>query len=64
LITQSRQAKLFLTTRFSPGYGDLPLTFQRDLYRELSLDELGIRITEKCILYPQKTITAVIGVEQ
>jgi len=64
LVVQARQAGVSLTRRFSPGYGDLPLEFQRDLYRELDLGGLGIEISEKNILFPQKTITAVIGVER
>ncbi len=64
LDTQARHIRAFLTMRFSPGYGDLPLDFQKELYRELKLDELGIQINEKNLLYPQKTITAVIGVER
>ncbi|MFQ6038459.1 MAG: hypothetical protein ACE5LV_07575 [Candidatus Aminicenantales bacterium] len=63
LVSLARQTRHFLTTRFSPGYGDLPLSFQQDLYRELSLRDIGVRINEKHILFPQKTITAVIGVE-
>ena len=62
--TQARHARSFLTMRFSPGYGDLGLEFQREIYEELKLDEMGIKINEKNLLYPQKTITAVIGVER
>ncbi len=64
LDTQARHARSFLTMRFSPGYGDLSLEFQREIYKELKLDELGIKINEKNLLYPQKTITAVIGIER
>ncbi len=64
LDTQARHTRAFLTMRFSPGYGDLPLEFQKEIYRELRLDEMGIQINEKNLLFPQKTITAVIGVEK
>ena len=64
LLIQARQAKNSLTRRFSPGYGDLPLEFQREIYRELSLSRLGIEINEKNILFPYKTITAIIGIER
>jgi hypothetical protein len=63
LISQARQAKVFLTTRFSPGYGDLPLSFQSQLHKELSLGEIGIKINKKHLLFPQKTITAILGAE-
>lgn len=64
LITLARQTKRFLTTRFSPGYGDLPLEVQKDLHEELSLTDLGITLTEKFLLFPQKTVTAILGVEK
>lgn len=64
LLTLARQAKNTLTRRFSPGYGDLPLTFQNDMYRELSLDRLKIVLDKKHILFPRKTVTAIIGVEK
>jgi len=64
LDTEARHARSFLTMRFSPGYGDLTLDFQRQIYDELKLYEMGIKINEKNLLYPQKTITAVIGIER
>ncbi|MFQ6091705.1 MAG: hypothetical protein ACE5OR_03315 [bacterium] len=64
LLTEARQFKHSLTMRFSPGYGDLPLTFQREMYEELSLGELGIEINDRNMLSPQKTITALIGIEK
>ena len=64
LQTLARQAKNTLTRRFSPGYGDLPLFFQKDMFRELSLDDLDIVLDKKYILFPRKTVTAILGVEE
>ena len=64
LLVLARQAKLTLTRRFSPGYGDLSLQFQAQLYKELSLAVLGISIDDKFILRPRKTVTALLGVER
>ncbi len=64
LLTLARQAKKTLTKRFSPGYGDLPLSFQKDMFRELSLDGLNIVLDKKFILSPRKTVTAILGVEE
>jgi hypothetical protein len=64
LLTLARQAKNTLTGRFSPGYGDLPLFFQKDMFRELSLDSLNIVLDKKYILFPRKTVTAILGVEE
>ena len=64
LLTLARQAKKSLTRRFSPGYGDLPLFFQEDIFRELSLNGLNIVLDKKFILFPRKTVTAILGVEE
>ncbi len=64
LLTLARQAKKSLTRRFSPGYGDLPLSFQQDIFRELSLTGLNIVLDKKFILFPRKTVTAILGVEE
>ena len=64
LTVQARQEKINLTPRFSPGYGDLPLSFQADLFRELSLQDIGISIDDVFILFPKKTVTALFGVEE
>ena len=63
LTAIARHSKNFLTTRFSPGYGDLGLDLQQDIYQELALDELGVQIDKKQVLLPNKTITAIIGIE-
>ena len=53
---------LFVTQRFSPGYGDLPLHTQPALLRMLDADRtLGITATAQHILLPQKSVTAVLG---
>ncbi len=64
LDIEARQNRFTLTKRFSPGYGDLNISFQRELYKELSLENLDIKILPTNLLLPQKTITAIIGVEK
>ncbi len=57
-----REAKgLFGTTRFSPGYGDLPLSHQPELLAILDAGRrLGISLTEDCLMLPRKSVTAVL----
>jgi len=64
LLSLARQEKLFLTKRFSPGYGDFTLNNQEQFFRTLSLESLGISIDNNFVLTPKKTITAVIGAMQ
>lgn len=52
----------FLTDRFSPGYGDLPLALQPKLCAALdSQRRLGVTVTESLLMVPMKTVSAVIG---
>lgn len=52
----------YLTDRFSPGYGELPLALQGEICAALRADRtLGIYVTERMLLNPSKTVTAVIG---
>lgn len=48
--------------RFSPGYGDLPLAFQRDIFRLLDCPRtVGISLQESLLMTPTKSVTAIIG---
>lgn len=49
--------------RFSPGYGDWNLTFQKELHRLSGAKEIGVSLTDSCMLEPRKSITAVIGLK-
>jgi hypothetical protein len=51
-----------LTTRYSPGYGDLDLSAQKLIYDALGLDKLGISITDRYLLVPEKSVIAVAGI--
>ena len=52
----------YLTDRFSPGYGDLPLTVQPELCRALDAQRrLGLCVTGSLLHNPAKSVTAVIG---
>ncbi len=54
---------LYLTDRFSPGYGDLPLTLQPDICRILSTEKnIGVAPTSGLLLMPVKSVTAIIGI--
>ena len=52
----------FLTDRFSPGYGDFPLEYQRTLIQTLQTQKrIGLTLTDTCMMLPRKSVTAVIG---
>ncbi len=51
-----------LTTRFSPGYDDLPIDVQKDFLSLLSAQKkIGLCSTDSMLLTPRKSVTAIIG---
>ncbi len=53
----------FLTDRFSPGYGDLPLSLQKGICDALdAFKRLGLSLTESFLLNPVKSVTAIVGI--
>lgn len=58
-----KQSAPYITWRFSPGYGDLPIELQNQI---LALTDaprkIGLTVTENSILIPRKSVTAIIGV--
>jgi len=54
---------LCLRPRFSPGYGDLPLSFQKDIFRVLDCPgKIGLTLNKSLIMSPSKSVTAFIGI--
>lgn len=52
----------FLTDRFSPGYGDLPLDVQPEICAALDTPRrLGLYVTGSLLMNPMKSVTAIIG---
>lgn len=50
--------------RFSCGYGDLPLTLQRDIFAALSVTKhIGITLSDDCFMTPTKSVTAIVGIK-
>lgn len=53
----------YLTDRFSPGYGDLPLSLQPAICGMLDLGRrLGVHVSERFLMNPSKSVTALIGI--
>ena len=54
-----------LTDRFSPGYGDLPLSLQQDISSALNGEKLlGVHLNESMLFYPSKTVSAITGLAE
>lgn len=48
--------------RFSPGYGDLPLEAQTDIFKVLDLSKnIGVTLSSSLLMIPTKSVTAIVG---
>lgn len=55
----------YIRPRFSPGYGDLSLEYQRWIAAELDISRrLGIVLSDSLMMSPSKSVTALIGVSR
>lgn len=56
---------LFLTDRFSPGYGDMPLEQTKEILGVLDAQKrIGLTVTATGLMMPRKSVTAVMGVSE
>ena len=54
-----------LTPRFSPGYGDLPLALQRDIFAVLDpVKRIGLTLNSSLLMSPTKSVTAILGLKK
>ena len=60
----AEETKRELRPRFSPGYGDLPLEFQRDIFGILEPAYIGVSLSENLFMTPSKSVTAIIGMKK
>ncbi len=58
-----RKGRVLTPMRFSAGYGDFLLENQRQFYELLDFKRFRVSLTESCIFIPEKTVTAIAGVE-
>lgn len=62
-IIEALEENEFLTMRFSPGYGDVPLETSSDLIDILQATKrIGLSLTKSHMLVPTKSVTAMIGI--
>jgi len=63
LQDQAEVQTMHITHRFSPGYGDLPLSFQRELFRILDCSRtIGLTLNDSLLMSPSKSVTAIVGI--
>ena len=61
VLTEGKEPVL----RYSPGYGDLPLIVQKDIFRQLDITRrIGVTLNESMLMTPVKTVTAIVGLRR
>lgn len=51
--------------RFSPGYGDLTLNMQEEIFKVLNCSRnIGLTLNDSLLMSPQKSVTAIIGIRK
>lgn len=62
IIAEEYRGK-YLTSRFSPGYGDYPIELQKSFLQLLDAPrKIGLCASESSLLTPAKSVTAIIGI--
>jgi hypothetical protein len=51
-----------ITLPFSPGYCDWPLTDQKKLFALFDSMDVGVKLTDSCLMKPRKSVSGVFGV--
>lgn len=51
-----------VTLRFSPGYCDWSITDQKKLFSVMDSEQIGVQLTDSCLMQPRKSISGVFGI--
>lgn len=63
LRDELNQQGLYLTDRYSPGYGDFPLDIQPRLCAALNAQKrIGLTVSASNIMIPRKSVSAIMGI--
>jgi cobalamin-dependent methionine synthase I len=54
---------VIMKRRFSPGYSDMSLEMQKKIFKLLKPENIGINLSPSCLMIPEKSVTAFVGIE-
>ncbi len=57
------KGKKIMKRRFSPGYSDMSLEMQKKIFKLLKPEIIGIELSPSCLMIPEKSVTAFVGIE-
>lgn len=65
LSDELSEAGLSHRPRFSPGFGDFYLEYQKEIFQILNPEKnIGVHLTEGGVMVPEKSVTAIIGIKR
>ncbi len=60
----AQQNQWICTRRFSPGYGDVSLEVQKEIFRVLDCEKrIGLTLNNSLLMLPTKSVTAFVGIQ-
>ncbi|HAJ33946.1 MAG TPA: hypothetical protein DCK79_11455 [Candidatus Atribacteria bacterium] len=63
LVCQEAKKQYFKTTRyFSPGYGDWDISQQKDIFKIIPTNKIGVSLTESCMILPRKSLSWIMSI--
>ncbi len=62
LEAEMKKKELRITNRYSPGYCDWNITEQKKLFSLFPENQLGITLSESCLMIPVKSVSGIIGI--
>lgn len=64
IVHAAGQKNISCTRRFSPGYGDWNVKEQKEIFRILQPENIGVRLTRHFMMVPEKSISAIFGMRK
>lgn len=65
VICEDFKKESFLRPRFSPGYGDLDISLQKDIFKVLDCErKIGVSLTNGLLMLPSKSVSAIVGISK
>jgi len=63
--TEAEKCGFMIKPRYSPGYGDLDIRYQKEFFSVLDISRrIGISLSDDFIMSPSKSVTAIIGLKK
>lgn len=63
MTEQFKAKEKYTMPRFSPGYGDLDISFQTEIFKALDCPrKIGLSLNKSLLMSPSKSVTAIIGI--